>query len=113
VDDEPTILVALGQMLRAMGYRVLTASDGMRARRVFEDARGAVDLLLSDVSMPGGSGVDLAKDLLERSPTLRVLLMSGYLDAASSQALPRTGFIDKPFTRTSISRRIREVLANS
>lgn len=110
VDDEPTILVALAQMLRAMGYRVLTASDGLRARRVFEDARGAVDLLLSDVSMPGGSGVDLAKDLLERSPTLRVLLMSGYLDAASSQALPRTGFIDKPFTRTSISRRIREVL---
>lgn len=111
VDDEPTILVALGQMLRAMGYRVLTAPDAVRARRVFEDARGAVDLVLTDVSMPGGSGVDLAKDLLERSPTLRVLLMSGYLDAASSQALPRTGFIDKPFTRTAVSRRIREILA--
>lgn len=111
VDDEPTILVALAQMLRAMGYRVLTAPDGVRARRVFEDARGAVDLLLTDVSMPGGSGVDLAKDLLERSPTLRALVMSGYLDAASSEALPRTGFIDKPFTRTSISRRIREILA--
>jgi two-component system cell cycle sensor histidine kinase/response regulator CckA len=110
VDDEPTILVALGQMLRAMGYRVLTAPDGVRARRVFDEARGAVDLLLTDVSMPGGSGVDLAKDLLERSPTLRVLVMSGYLDAASSEALPRTGFIDKPFTRTAISRRIREVL---
>jgi len=110
VDDEPTILVALGQMLRVMGYRVLTAPDSVRARRVFEDARGAVDLLLTDVSMPGGSGVELAKDLLERAPTLRVLVMSGYLDAASSEALPRTGFIDKPFTRTSISRRIREIL---
>jgi two-component system, cell cycle sensor histidine kinase and response regulator CckA len=110
VDDEPTILVALGQMLRAMGYRVLTASDAARARRVFEDARGAIDLVLTDVSMPGGSGIDLARDLLERSPTLRVLLMSGYLDAASSQALPRTGFIDKPFTRTAVSRRLREML---
>jgi two-component system cell cycle sensor histidine kinase/response regulator CckA len=110
VDDEPTILVALGQMLRAIGYRVLKAPDGVRARRVFDDARGAVDLLLTDVSMPGGSGVDLAKDLLERSPTLRVLVMSGHLDAASSEALPRTGFIDKPFTRTAISRRIREIL---
>lgn len=112
VDDEPTILVALGQMLRAMGYRVLTAADATRARRVFEDAGGAVDLLLTDVSMPGGSGVDLAKDLLERSPTLRALVMSGYLDAASSEALPRTGFVDKPFTRTSISRRIREMLGD-
>lgn len=112
VDDEPTILVALGQMLRAMGYRVLTAPDGVRARRVFEDARGAVDLLLTDVSMPGGSGVDLAKDLLERSPSLRVLVMSGHLDAASSEALPRTGFIDKPFTRSAISRRIREILGS-
>lgn len=110
VDDEPTILVALGQMLRAMGYRVLTAPNGVRARRVFEDAGGAVDLLLTDVSMPGGSGVDLARDLLGRSATLRVLVMSGYLDAASSEALPRTGFIDKPFTRSAISRRIREIL---
>lgn len=112
VDDEPTILVALGQMLRAMGYHVLTASDAVRARRVFEDAGGAVDLLLTDVSMPGGSGVELARDLLERSPTLRVLVMSGYLDAASSQALPRTGFVDKPFTRSTISRRIRELLGD-
>jgi two-component system, cell cycle sensor histidine kinase and response regulator CckA len=110
VDDEPTILVALGQMLRAMGYRVLTAPDAVRARRMFDEARGAVDLLLTDVSMPGGSGLDLARDLLERSPTLRALVMSGYLDAASSEALPRTGFVDKPFTRTSISRRIREIL---
>lgn len=112
VDDEPTILVALGQMLRAMGYRVLMASDAVRARRVFDEARGAVDLLLTDVSMPGGSGVDLAKDLLDRSPTLRVLVMSGYLDAASSEALPRTGFVDKPFTRASISRQIRELLGD-
>jgi two-component system cell cycle sensor histidine kinase/response regulator CckA len=112
VDDEPTILAALGQMLRAMGYRVLMASDAVRARRVFEEARGAVDLLLTDVSMPGGSGVELAKDLLDRSPTLRVLVMSGYLDAASSEALPRTGFVDKPFTRASISRRIRELLGD-
>lgn len=112
VDDEPTILMAVGQMLRAMGYRVLTAPDGVRARRVFEEARGAVDLLLTDVSMPGGSGLELAKDLLERSPTLRALVMSGYLDAASSESLPRTGFIDKPFTRAAISRRIRELLGS-
>lgn len=111
VDDEPTILAALGQMLRGLGYRVLTAPDAIRARRVFEDARGAVDLLLTDVSMPGGSGVELARDLLERSPTLRVLVMSGYLDAATSATLPRTGFVDKPFTRAAISRRIRELLA--
>lgn len=112
VDDEPTILAALGQMLRVMGYHVLTASDATRARRVFEDAGGEVDLLLTDVSMPGGSGVELAKDLLDRSSTLRVLVMSGYLDAATSRALPRTGFVDKPFTRSSISRRIRELLGD-
>lgn len=110
VDDEPTILVALAQMLRTMGYRVLTAPDAVRARRVFEDAGGAVDLLLTDVSMPGGSGVELARDLLARSASLRVLVMSGYLDAASSEALARTGFIDKPFTRAAVSRRIRELL---
>ncbi|MCX4243890.1 hybrid sensor histidine kinase/response regulator [Paraliomyxa miuraensis] len=112
VDDEPTIQTALSQMLRGMGYHVLTAPDANRARRVFEDAGGAVDLLLTDVSMPGGSGVDLAKDLLDRSPTLKVLVMSGYLDEASSRALPRTSFVDKPFTRTIISQRIREMLGD-
>jgi PAS domain S-box-containing protein len=94
-----------------LGYTVLLAADGPAAMEIARST--SIDLLLTDVVMPGQSGFDLATDLREISPTTRVLMMSGY----TSAALEPHGLVDgdkllqKPFTPASLGQAVREALS--
>jgi len=99
-------------MLRRQGYEVLTASNAEEAYRLFDD-NASIDVLLTDVVMPGTSGPDLAKRLVEKREALRVIYMSGYTEDAivhHGVLNPGIALLHKPFTNESLGRKLREVL---
>jgi CheY-like chemotaxis protein len=108
VDDEAGIRGPLVKFLRQRGYFVLEASSAEAALAV---ARGQqIDLLLTDVQMPGMTGGELARTLYAADPRLKVLYMSGYTpdEGVRSGALPPgSGFLSKPFTLAALLDRVR------
>src|SRR6185503_10879840 len=100
------------RMLDRLGYRVLVAANAEEARECFEHS-ASIDVLLTDVVMPGASGPELAQPLVERHPALKVIYMSGYTEEAIVQhgvLNPGIAFLHKPFTSATLGRKIREVL---
>jgi two-component system cell cycle sensor histidine kinase/response regulator CckA len=115
VEDEPAMLSLVAVMLQGMGYRVLTASSAMDAMRVAADHRGDIDLLVTDLVMPGMNGRDLAERLLAARPSLRRIFISGYPDEASSvHHAIRTGahFLAKPFSLDDLATTVRAALGD-
>lgn len=113
VEDEPTVLELIRRTLESYGYTVLHASTPARALRAVQDHDARVDLLLTDVVMPGMDGRALATRLRGVDPTLRVLFMSGYSsDVVTERGLlpAEVALITKPFTPTALAARVREVL---
>src|SRR5262245_36409653 len=78
VDDEPLVRDLLSRILERDGYSVLTAADGQQALQLASEHGDAIDLLVSDIQMPGMTGIELAKQLNRFLPNLPVLLMSGF-----------------------------------
>jgi PAS domain S-box-containing protein len=114
VDDEDGICEATARMLRKAGYRVLTANGGLEALSIAGADPAAIDLLLTDVRMPGLPGVELAGRMLAGNPGLRVLLMSGYAGSFSPEcgAPPKTlPIVPKPFTQTELISAVHALLA--
>jgi hypothetical protein len=113
VEDENTVrMVAVGN-LRKAGYRVLEARNAEEALQVGLAHEGPIDLVLTDVLMPGIHGPELVRRFLERMPGLRALYMSGHADDALFHHGIREGglaFLEKPFTRDELTRKVREVL---
>jgi PAS domain S-box-containing protein len=113
VEDEAAVLSLSRRALEAQGYVVLAASDGAAALRILERHGGPIDLLLTDVVMPGISGRELAEQLTARRPGVRVLYMSGYPgDAVVQQGTlaPGSAFLQKPFSPDGLARKVRDVL---
>ncbi|HXF96086.1 MAG TPA: ATP-binding protein [Gemmatimonadales bacterium] len=111
-DDELLRPLARG-LLQKLGYTVLEAKNADQALAMGRDRGGAIDLLVADVVMPGGSGRELATRLAEARPGLKVLYMSGYTDDAIVQhgmLEPGLHFLQKPFTPSVLARKVREVL---
>jgi two-component system cell cycle sensor histidine kinase/response regulator CckA len=101
------------ELLRAANYRVISALGPDRAIDLARQHAGRIDLVLTDVVMPGQSGPAMVRKLRQRAPDLRVLYMSGYPD----EALSRGGglekgatLIEKPFSPARLTRTIRELL---
>jgi len=112
VEDDLQVRAAVTRMLQAHGYRMLVARDGLEAARVVAAARIPIDLVLTDVVMPGASGPEVAEMVLGRFPA-KVLFMSGYTDHAVLRAgvlQPGHSFIQKPFSPETLARKLREVL---
>ncbi len=112
VDDEEGVCKLLAAILRSHGYEVLEATSGAAALAVYEKNAHKIDLLVTDVVMPQMSGFELAQQLGERSPALRILYMSGYRDNAFGDAageVPRA-FLHKPFTPDILVAKVRDVL---
>jgi len=118
VEDDPQSRTFLVQLLGATGYEVTVAVDGSKALSAFEELRRRdklPDLLLSDVRMPGISGIQLAEMLRKRSPDLPVLFISGYVD----QTLDDTGFdpvrdlLLKPFSTATLLDRLERKLGRT
>jgi len=114
VEDEEAVAGLVAWLLQSNGYRVLQAGEGEAALRLEESHAGPIDLVLTDVVMPGMSGRELVDRLLPRRPQMRVLFMSGYteerivLHGVYSAA---THFLAKPFTAAELLGGVREALA--
>jgi len=113
VEDEEMLRKLGRQTLKAQGYQILEAANGDEAIAFAAQHGGTIHLLLTDVIMPGMNGREVATRLLETRPSLRVLFMSGYTDAAivhQGVLDERANFIQKPFVPDGLARRVREVL---
>jgi PAS domain S-box-containing protein len=113
-EDEDDVRSLLYDMLCASGYTVLEAQDSKDALARADAYQGTIDLLLTDVVMPGGTGRTLARAMAERRPNLKVLYMSGYPEygAAPGTVLePGVPFLPKPFTRELLLEQLRSLLA--
>ena len=113
VEDVSAVRGVAREMLERSGYRVLEAANGDQALRVAATHSGPIDLLLTDVVMPGISGRALAQQLAEIRPRTRVLYMSGYTDDAvvnHGMLEPGIHYLQKPFTRDGLARKVHEVL---
>jgi CheY-like chemotaxis protein len=99
-------------LLRALGYKVSFASAPDRVLQLSDRELAAVDLLLTDVILPGITGKALAERLRRRRPELRVLFASGYADDVLTQhgLLDRQSFLEKPFTRERLALKVRQAL---
>lgn len=113
VEDEPAILEMTRLMLVASGYMVLFTAAPADAIRIARSHDGAIDLLVTDVVLPGMNGRDLARELEAMRPGIKHLYMSGYTaDVIAHHGVIDSGvkFIQKPFSRTDLLSKIREVL---
>jgi PAS domain S-box-containing protein len=113
VEDEDCVRKLLRHLLEDQGYRVLDAPGGPEALAVFQQDAGPIDLLITDVVMPGMGGQQLADAVQERYPQVRVLFVSGYADDAIMRhgVLPdRVYFMQKPFAAAALLRMVRDVL---
>jgi CheY-like chemotaxis protein len=112
VEDEDGLRDLVTRLLQRHGYTVLAAADATEALRLF-DANPTIDVLLTDVVMPGASGPELTRQLIAQRPALRVIYMSGYTEEAIVQhgvIKPGIAFLNKPFTSEALGDKIREVL---
>jgi two-component system, cell cycle sensor histidine kinase and response regulator CckA len=113
VEDEEAIRLLVEKMLSASGYKVLSASGGGEALLLTDRYEGKIDLILTDVVMPGTNGRDLARRLSDSHPGMRVLYMSGYTDDVISRhgiLEENVHFIAKPFTPSELRAAVRDVL---
>ena len=113
VEDAEPLRKLAHMFLKEGGYRVLTAGDGAEAIEVARRHPGYIDLLLTDVVMPGINGRVLAERLAPLQQGMKVLYMSGYTDsfiAGHGVLEPGTHLLHKPFTQEGLTRKVRELL---
>jgi two-component system cell cycle sensor histidine kinase/response regulator CckA len=113
VEDEEMVRNLSKKILTESGYTVITAASGRQALSVYESGEHKIDLLVTDVVMPGMGGRELAEALLEHLPGLRVLFTSGYTDDAVTRhgvIKIDTHFMQKPFTPELFTNKVREIL---
>jgi CheY-like chemotaxis protein len=113
VEDEEMLRNLAQNVLGMSGYTVLAAEDGQRALEISRSHAGPIDLLLTDVVMPGLSGREVAERLTVERPRLRVLFMSGYTDDAIVRhgiLTSEVAFLEKPFTASALTTRVRDLL---
>jgi two-component system, cell cycle sensor histidine kinase and response regulator CckA len=113
VDDEKPICMLLSRLLQHEGLNVIIAESGPEAIATFRAQAGAIDLLISDVSMPGMDGLSLANELLALNPRLPVLFMSGCCEDEDALRFAGFEFLCKPFSLASFLGTVRGLLAHT
>jgi PAS domain S-box-containing protein len=115
-EDDDAVRAIARETLERAGYRVLAAPDGSAALALAGSHDGPIDLLLTDVIMPGMNGRELAATLTRRRPGIRVLYASGYTDnmlEGQGALIPGVTLLDKPFTPADLAAKVRDVLAGA
>ena len=113
VEDQQSVRGFVQSLLKLNGYHVWEAADGIEALRICRQHPGEIQLLVTDVVMPGMSGRELAEQLAVEQPSIKVLYMSGYTDDTvvhAGVAQAGMAFLQKPFSPTTFTHKVREVL---
>ena len=113
VEDDASVRILLRDALRKLGYRVIEAKQGLEACLLASQELDRLDLLLTDMVMPGMGGRELAQHLMTIKPELRILFMSGFTDDVGILAgheQGTSGFLQKPFTPELLARTVRKIL---
>ena len=110
VEDEAFVREVTCEVLQSAGYRVLTAKNAAEGARMYEEYRGEVKLLLTDVILPGETGRALAGRLRRENPGLKVLLVTGYAVEMGLRDGEPEECLAKPFSAEGLLRRVRQML---
>ena len=113
VEDEPFVREATCGILESAGFEVLPAKDAQEAMKVYQECKRGIDLVMTDMVLPGRSGEQLGRDLREHSPELVVLVTSGYSNPEYETEKPgsRTYFLAKPYSRRTLVEKIEKILS--
>jgi two-component system, cell cycle sensor histidine kinase and response regulator CckA len=113
VDDDDGVRRILRKVLEAKPYRVVENGQPRAACAIFDADPDAIDLVVTDLKMPGMSGQDVAAHVWSTRPELRILFISGYTDHTYAEALngPRSRFLEKPFASEALLQHVAELLA--
>ena len=113
VEDEETVRKVIERLLRKLGYEVESASDAEEAIEIFTERNEEFDLVLTDVVMPGLTGVEMSEVLKEQRPDMKFLFTSGYTskELGGNPEAPPEPFLPKPFSMDELSRSVREALS--
>ena len=115
-EDDDGTRATVARLLERLGYTVLWAPDGIQALRMAEQHADFIDLLLTDVMMPGLTGPQLASRLQRVAPHVPVIYMSGYPEDALAEVKGlqlETDFVAKPFTIVTLARRIADKIGSA
>lgn len=115
VEDEPFVRDATGSILERAGFQVLAAEDACEAMKMYQACHCPVDLVMTDMVLPGRSGQQLGQDLRQLSPSLAILITSGYGIPEYGSETPgsRTFFLAKPYSRRALVEKIENILASA
>ena len=108
-DDEPEVRLVVEKILRSAGYQVIATESSAEAGDLAEKHTGGIDVLVSDIVMPGVSGVELAKSVQKVRPGTKVLLMSGYFPEGL-EFLEGWKFLRKPFSPVLLTQALASLL---
>ncbi len=111
VEDDPVVRLLIVDVLSELGYRTLEAADGPSALRILLSPQ-RIDLLVTDIGLPGLNGRQLADAAREKRPSLKVLFMTGYAESAASKSFLARGMeiVPKPVTMEVLAAKIREMI---
>jgi len=112
VEDEEMVRELAVESLQGYGYTILQAPNGEKALSICEGSKGKIDLLITDLVMPGMNGIELSRKFHDSHPGVPVLFMSGYAEDAVEHLghmADHQAFLQKPITPTSLSRKVREM----
>jgi CheY-like chemotaxis protein len=111
VEDEEAVRTLMCTALEQHGYRVLIAADGVEALKLIASHSGPIELLVSDLLMPGMNGAELGRKVKARLPGIEVLYVSGYAEELrQSGEIDESSFLQKPFAPQSLLRKVRDML---
>jgi signal transduction histidine kinase/ActR/RegA family two-component response regulator len=114
VDDEPMQTDVIGQMLRRLGYEVLTATSGEEALKIYNNRPESIDLVITDMTMPKMTGIDMASKMLQIRPDLAIILCSGFSETIARKKAEMVGiqnFLTKPILYKELSATVKAVIS--
>lgn len=113
VEDEAFVRNVAQEILQAAGYRVLAAGDSVAAYRLYNECEPEIDLLLTDMILPGQNGGELATRMRRQNPGLKVLFVTGYADQITVLKDAGEEYLLKPFCTEALLRKVGELMNES